>query len=95
MIKPMDVTPEIIDGLSSVRTWITLSHKPYLLRAFEALEAAGVFAEIDEAADRDRADAALAESAASDLAELQGARDHETLDPLAYLRAVNSAQTGA
>lgn len=97
MIRPMDVTPEVIDALHSVRTWARLNSdvRPYLEHAIQVLEETGVFAEIDEAADEDAALYTLAGSAALALAEAQGGRDYELHDPLSYLRAVNDAQTGA
>lgn len=64
MIRPMDVTPEVIDALDAIRTWVSLdTDRPYLRHALRTLEETGVFAEIDEAIDSDTVLGLLVEGA--------------------------------
>lgn len=69
MIKPMDVTPEISRALALLRVW---DHTPEIREALDALDNAGVFAEIDEANDYASAEEILAESALRDIERQNG-----------------------
>lgn len=96
MIRPMDVTPEMIEARQAL-AFVRSSDDRYnqwspLGNAIRILEETGVFAEIDEVIDSDKIPELLAEGAARDLAEAHGARDHEIRTPLDYVRAVNDAQ---
>lgn len=70
MIKPMDVTPEISRALATLRQAAAHSDEisNSLARAFNTLDNAGVFAEIDERNEYASAEEILAESAAMTLA---------------------------
>lgn len=61
MIKPMDVTPEVSEALASLRTYAKRYPTMGLSAAFNVLDDAGVFAEIDEANDYASAEEILAE----------------------------------
>jgi hypothetical protein len=74
----------------TVRTGLGIDGAPR--EAFEQLDKAGVFAALDEQAETAKAEKLLIESAAGDIAEQHGARDHETRDPITYLRTVRAAQ---
>lgn len=69
MIKPMDVTPEISRALALLRVW---DHTPEVREALDALDNAGVFAEIDERNDYASAEEILAESALRDIERQNG-----------------------
>lgn len=69
MIKPMDVTPEISRALALLRVW---DHTPEIREALDALDNAGVFAEIDERNDYASAEEILAESALRDIERQNG-----------------------
>lgn len=70
MIKPMDVTPNVISALRFLRTHVAVDARPQVAQAFHDLEDAGAFAEIDEVADGDAVPGLLADSA---LIEIKGA----------------------
>lgn len=85
---------ETIEALTTlrlaVRTGLDIDAAPR--EAFEQLNKAGVFAALDEQVETAKAEKLLIESAAGDIAEQHGARDHETRDPITYLRTVRAAQ---
>jgi hypothetical protein len=84
MIKPMDVTPEVIGALKFLRVHAAVDARRQVTDALRVLEETGVFAEIDEAADEDAALGLLAESAARDIVRSRyGVHRH---DPLKLLR---------
>lgn len=63
MLKPMDVTPEITWALAYLRTHAKVDASESCKRAVDALDEAGVFAEIDEHNDYASAEEILAEAA--------------------------------
>lgn len=58
MIRPMDVTPEVIAALATLRKAAGVDELEYtaLTEAFNVLDETGVFAEIDEAIESDEAE---------------------------------------
>jgi hypothetical protein len=67
MIKPMDVTPEIVLALAEIRLYAAGQNRD-IRHALNTLDNAGVFAEIDEHNEYASAEEILAESAAMTLA---------------------------
>lgn len=78
MIKPMDVTPEISEALAVLRNFAKKAGPSPIREAINALDNAGVFAEIDERNDYASAEEILAEAAVEGLAPLDPAEWGDT-----------------